>query len=65
MQSSHEYEFNCPYCGDGISFLLETFGEHTVQIYIEDCETCCRPIQVNYRSDGFEIVTFAVQTTDE
>lgn len=28
------------------------------QEYVEDCEVCCRPIQVEYESDGSEIVSF-------
>lgn len=26
------------------------------QVYIEDCEVCCNPIEVNYESRGEKIV---------
>jgi hypothetical protein len=28
------------------------------QLYIEDCEVCCRPIQVDYRTDGVRLTDF-------
>lgn len=64
MDATHEYHFSCPYCGDHVSCVLETFGEHTSQQYIEDCETCCRPIQLSYASEDFEITAFSADTTD-
>ena len=36
--------------------LFETqYGE---QSYIEDCEVCCRPIEVKYRIDDGAVVDF-------
>ena len=41
-----EYFFICPYCLQRISMLLDcSVAEQT---YIEDCEVCCRPIEVHY-----------------
>ena len=34
----------CPYCGETIELLVEDSAE--LQEYIEDCQVCCRPIQV-------------------
>ncbi len=34
----------CPYCGEVISVLVDC--SVTEQSYIEDCEVCCRPIQL-------------------
>jgi hypothetical protein len=34
------------------------------QSYVEDCEVCCRPIQVSYASDGEAFTEFAVQPMD-
>lgn len=28
------------------------------QSYIEDCEVCCRPIEVNYTAEDGEIISF-------
>ena len=39
-----EYFFQCPYCWEHISMLLES--SDLEQQYIEDCEVCCRPIQI-------------------
>ena len=41
-----EYFFTCPFCWEEISMLLERSRE--VQNYIEDCEVCCQPIQIEY-----------------
>ena len=41
-----EHFFACPYCGEQISMVLDTSVPR--QSYIEDCEVCCRPIEVRY-----------------
>jgi hypothetical protein len=41
-----EHFFQCPYCWEEISMLLEP--SNTEQQYIEDCEVCCRPIQIGF-----------------
>ena len=42
-----EHFFTCPYCWQNISFLIEEIeGNHT---YIEDCEVCCNPIEIDYQ----------------
>ena len=64
MDATQEHPFTCPYCGDDISCVLETFANQASQQYIEDCETCCRPIQLNYSSEDFEITAFSADTTD-
>jgi len=47
-----EHFFSCPYCGEEISMVLETSVHR--QTYIEDCEVCCRPIEIRYAvEDGF------------
>lgn len=54
---SHEQFFTCPYCLQTISMVLDTSVEG-IQEYIEDCEVCCRPIQIQYEADGSEVVQF-------
>ncbi|GAB4516491.1 MAG: hypothetical protein OHK0046_21940 [Anaerolineae bacterium] len=58
-----EYYFLCPYCWQEISMLLDTTVDG--QSYIEDCEICCNPIEINYSVDDYgEISSFdAVQLT--
>ncbi len=51
-----EHFFTCPYCWQNISMLLDSSicGE----VYIEDCEVCCRPIEISYNIDDEEVVSF-------
>lgn len=28
------------------------------QIYVEDCEVCCRPIEISYTADEWELISF-------
>jgi len=61
-----EHFFTCPYCWEEISFVIDlSAGE---QSYIEDCEVCCRPIQIRYSTegaDGDEVVYFQADAIDE
>ncbi len=43
----------CPYCSEPVEIALDP-GSGSVQQYVEDCEVCCRPWQVDvrYGSDG-------------
>ena len=41
-----EYFFTCPYCWQKISMVLDVSQPH--QTYVEDCEVCCKPIEVKY-----------------
>jgi transcription elongation factor Elf1 len=41
-----EHFFVCPYCGEMISMVLDISVKG--QTYVEDCEVCCRPIEVRY-----------------
>lgn len=51
-----EYAFLCPYCWQQITMLLDlSVGRQT---YTEDCEVCCRPIEIDYETDGEEITAF-------
>ena len=51
-----EYFFACPYCGEQISMVLDTSVVR--QTYIEDCEVCCRPIEVRYTVEDDELNDF-------
>ena len=40
-------DIECPYCGEVITvFVDDSAGE---QDYIEDCQVCCKPIQMHVR----------------
>jgi transcription elongation factor Elf1 len=51
-----EHFFTCPHCWQEISMLLDLSVE--AQTYIEDCEVCCRPIQVHYEAQDEALVSF-------
>ena len=55
-----EHFFRCPYCAEYISILLDVSVRS--QTYVEDCEVCCRPIQIRYVVHGDEIVEFEATT---
>ena len=57
-----EHFFQCPYCWETISMLLDSSVRD--QMYIEDCEVCCRPIKVTVNFDKNELVSFS-GTSDE
>lgn len=54
-----EYFFQCPYCWEEISMLLDYSLKH--QNYIEDCEVCCNPIQLTISLENNEIISFKAQ----
>ena len=42
-----EMNIQCPYCLQAITVLVDTgVYEHTS--LIDDCEVCCRPIEISY-----------------
>ena len=42
-----EHEFTCPYCWQPISMVLDL--STSIQDYVEDCEVCCRPMDIKVR----------------
>lgn len=40
----------CPYCGEEITILIDP--SVIPQDYIEDCQVCCRPIEISVNDDG-------------
>jgi hypothetical protein len=51
-----EHFFQCPYCWETISMLLDPSVNK--QTYVEDCEVCCNPIQVSPHFEDAELVGF-------
>jgi len=51
-----EHYFQCPYCWETISMLLDNSIRQ--QTYVEDCEVCCNPIQITSHFEGLELVAF-------
>lgn len=42
-----EKAMKCPYCYQKISMILD-LSENGTHSYVEDCEVCCRPIQLDF-----------------
>lgn len=57
-----EHYFTCPYCWQQISFLLES--EEGLHKYTEDCEVCCRPIEVIFEISEGEIINFTAERSE-
>lgn len=60
---TEEYFFTCPYCWQSISFILDMSVPH--QVYIEDCEVCCNPIEVEFHVEEDEIVSFDARNIEQ
>jgi hypothetical protein len=51
-----EYFFQCPYCWEEISMLMDTSVSST---YVEDCEVCCNPIEITTQFFEGELQIFS------
>ena len=61
MNTLEERSIDCPYCGEEIEILIDfSFGEES---YIEDCQVCCRPIDIYLGED--ERGELIVRVSDE
>jgi transcription elongation factor Elf1 len=55
-----EHAFTCPYCGAEISMVLDLSVRR--QDYVEDCEVCCKPIEIRYRVQDDALAEFEART---
>jgi Cysteine-rich CPXCG len=55
-----EHEVSCPFCGERITLLVDASAG--AQQYIEDCQVCCRPIQVTVEADDGDIESLRVDS---
>jgi hypothetical protein len=53
----------CPYCGEEIELAVDP-GGGSPQEYVEDCEVCCRPMQLTVRWDA-DGVAYAHAAADD
>ncbi len=58
-----EHFFQCPYCWGEISMLLDSSILN--QTYIEDCEVCCNPIEIDARFSYEELVEFSAISLEQ
>ena len=58
-----EHFFQCPYCWETISMLLDPSSHE--QQYIEDCEVCCNPMEIEVRFQENELILFEVKNIEQ
>ncbi len=58
-----EHFFQCPYCWEDISMLLDF--SVSFQSYIEDCVVCCNPIQLTVRISDNELQQFDAESIEQ
>ncbi|WP_088322709.1 CPXCG motif-containing cysteine-rich protein [Polaribacter tangerinus] len=58
-----EHFFQCPYCWEEISMILD--ASIRKQTYIEDCEVCCNPIEVTPEFEDGAIIAFDAQSIEQ
>ncbi|RZV60319.1 MAG: CPXCG motif-containing cysteine-rich protein [Flavobacteriaceae bacterium] len=56
----NEHFFQCPYCWESISMLLDASVGN--QIYVEDCEVCCNPIEIHVHFEDSELQLFEAKS---
>jgi transcription elongation factor Elf1 len=57
-----ERHFMCPYCGQEISMVLDLSAGN--QTYVEDCEVCCKPIEIRFEVEEGELAGFEASTLE-
>lgn len=57
-----EHFFQCPYCWEEISMLLDPSLSQT---YVEDCEVCCNPMTISVNFENGELISFEVQSLEQ
>ncbi|MCF8715410.1 CPXCG motif-containing cysteine-rich protein [Joostella atrarenae] len=57
-----EHYFQCPYCWEEISMLLDPSVSQT---YVEDCEVCCNPIELNVTFENNELTSFSAESIEQ
>lgn len=58
-----EHSFQCPYCWEQISMLLDASVAH--QDYIEDCEVCCNPIKIEPVFKDSELISLDIGNIEQ
>jgi transcription elongation factor Elf1 len=58
-----EHYFQCPYCWEEISMLLDPSVRE--QLYVEDCEICCNPIEVHVKFQDGELMQFELRNLEQ
>jgi len=63
MSLQETVEIECPYCGERITLLIDcTAGSQDI---IEDCQVCCRPINLHVAVEEDGLPAVKVRRDDE
>ncbi len=60
---AQEHTIHCPYCGEAVVILVDPSA--VPQEYVEDCQVCCRPIEITVKHGEGEELTVLVRAEDE
>jgi len=52
----------CPYCAEAMSIVIDLSAGG--QSYIEDCQICCQPMQIDFDVSGETLVELKVDCGD-
>jgi hypothetical protein len=63
MSQLPSQDIDCPYCGEVITVMLDESGGE--QRYIEDCQVCCRPINLHLWFDDEEVAQLSASAENE
>lgn len=63
MDDSQTADLTCPYCGQEIEVAVDCSVRR--QVYVEDCQVCCRPIVITLVSADGEVESIEARTEDE
>ncbi len=63
MDDSHAADLTCPYCGEEIEVAVDCSVRR--QVYVEDCQVCCRPIVITLVCCDGEVESIEGRTEDE
>ena len=63
MDDSQTADLTCPYCGEEIEVAVDCSVRR--QVYVEDCQVCCRPIVITLVCADGEIESIEARTEDE
>lgn len=59
----NEVEYSCPYCGE-INSAEVFISDGRIQNFINDCEVCCRPIELKISFDLEGNLNFEIKNDD-
>ncbi len=58
-----EMNIQCPYCLQAITVLVDT-GVYEYTTLVDDCEVCCRPIEISYSVDDGMVSSLSYNAID-